>query len=87
MLQSKVMQIASETELTLYDGITTDELDIATINAALQNVQEDIEFDKIATRLLLKVIYKRCTWVLMMKLILKRFIMQVLKLVSRNWRS
>jgi ribonucleoside-diphosphate reductase alpha chain len=56
---AKVMQIASETELTLYDGITTDELDIATINAALQNAQEDIEFDKIATRLLLKVIYKR----------------------------
>ncbi len=58
-ITSKVMQIASETELTLYDGITTDELDIATINAALQNAQEDIEFDKIATRLLLKVIYKR----------------------------
>lgn len=56
---AKVMQIATETQLTLYDGITTDELDIATINAALQNAQEDIEFDKIATRLLLKVIYKR----------------------------
>ncbi len=56
---AKVMQIASETQLTLYDGITTDELDIATINASLQNAQEDIEFDKIATRLLLKVIYKR----------------------------
>lgn len=58
-ITAKVMQIASETELTLYDGITTDELDIATINAALQNAQEDLEFDKIATRLLLKVIYKR----------------------------
>ncbi len=58
-ITSKVMQIASETQLTLYDGITTDELDIATINASLQNAQEDIEFDKIATRLLLKVIYKR----------------------------
>ncbi len=58
-ITAKVMQIATETELTLYDGITTDELDIATINAALQNAQEDIEFDKIATRLLLKVIYKR----------------------------
>ncbi len=56
---AKVMQIATETELTLYDGITTDEMDMATINAALQNAQEDIEFDKIATRLLLKVIYKR----------------------------
>ena len=31
----KVMQIASETELTIYDGITTEEMDQATINAAL----------------------------------------------------
>lgn len=56
---SKVTQIASETRLTLYDGITTEELDQATINAALQNAQEDLEFDKIATRLFLKTIYKQ----------------------------
>ncbi len=56
---SKVIQIATETHLTLYDGITTEELDLATINAALQNTQYDLEFDKIATRLLLKVIYKK----------------------------
>ncbi len=37
---SKVIQIATETRLTLYDGITTEELDIATINAALQNTQK-----------------------------------------------
>ncbi len=56
---SKVIQIATETRITLYDGITTEELDLATINAALQNTQYDLEFDKIATRLLLKVIYKK----------------------------
>lgn len=56
---SYVTQIASETQLTLYDGITTDELDQATINAALQNVQDDIRYDKIATRLLLKTVYRR----------------------------
>jgi ribonucleoside-diphosphate reductase alpha chain len=56
---SKVIQIATETRLTLYDGITTEELDLATINAALQNAQSGLEFDKIATRLLLKVIYKK----------------------------
>lgn len=56
---SKVIQIATETQLTLYDGVTTEELDLATINAALQNTQNDPEFDKIATRLLLKVIYKK----------------------------
>src|SRR5689334_20973925 len=56
---SKVIQIATETKLTLYDGITTEEMDAATINAALQNTQFGSEFDKIATRLLLKVIYKK----------------------------
>jgi len=56
---SKVIQIATETRLTLYDGITTEELDQATINAALQNAHLGMEFDKIATRLLLKDIYKK----------------------------
>ncbi len=54
-----VTQIASETYLTLYDGITTDELDYATINAAVQNIKEDIQYDKVATRLLLKTIYRK----------------------------
>lgn len=56
---SKVVQIASETQLMLYDGITTQELDEATINAAIQNVKDDPDYDKVATRLLLKTIYKR----------------------------
>ncbi len=55
---SKVTQIATETELTLYDGITTDEIDQATINAAVQNIKEDIEYDTIAVRLLLKIVYR-----------------------------
>ena len=56
---SKVIQIATETRLTLYDGITTEELDAATVNAALQNAHLGLDFDKIATRLLLKDIYKK----------------------------
>ena len=56
---SKVIQVATETKLTLYDGITTEEMDKATINAAIQNVQHDPEYDKIATRLLLKTVYKK----------------------------
>jgi len=56
---SKVIQVATETQLTLYDGITTEEMDQATINAAIQNVKEDPEYDKIATRLLLKTVYKK----------------------------
>ena len=54
-----VTQIATETRLTLYDGITTEELDQATINAAVQNIKEDIEYDKVATRLLLKTVYRK----------------------------
>src|SRR5579872_4911090 len=54
-----VTQIATETRLTLYDGITTEEMDQATINAAVQNIKEDIEYDKVATRLLLKTVYRR----------------------------
>src|ERR1700722_13302311 len=52
-------QIATETQLTLYNGITTDEMDHATINAAVQNIKEDIEYDKVAVRLLLKPVYRR----------------------------
>lgn len=54
-----VTQIATETRLTLYDGITEEELDAATINAALQNAQFDVDFDKVATRIFLKTMYKR----------------------------
>ncbi len=56
---SMVTQIATETRLTLYDGITTEEMDRATINAAIQNIKEDIEYDKVAVRLLLKTVYRR----------------------------
>lgn len=52
-------QIATETKLTLYDGITTEEMDAATINAAVQNIKEDIEYDRVAVRLLLKTVYRR----------------------------
>ena len=54
-----VTQIATETRLTLYDGITTEEMDQATINAAVQNIKEDIEYDRVATRLLLKTVYRK----------------------------
>lgn len=56
---AKVMQIANDTRLTVYDGITTDEMDLATINAAVQNIKDDPDYGIIATRLLLKTIYKK----------------------------
>jgi ribonucleoside-diphosphate reductase alpha chain len=55
---AKVIQVATETKLTIYDGITTQELDEATISAAVQNIKEDPEYDTIAKRLLAKTIYK-----------------------------
>lgn len=56
---SKVVQVASEVQLTLFDGITTEQLDESVIHAALQNVKDDPDFDKIAARLLLKNVYKK----------------------------
>src|SRR3990167_10511740 len=56
---AKVTQIATETNLTLYSGITTEELDKATISAALQNVKDDPEYDRAAVRLLLKTVYRK----------------------------
>lgn len=55
---SKVVQVATELQLTLFDGITTEQLDEAVIHTALQNVKDDPDFDIIAARLLLKNIYK-----------------------------
>ena len=55
---SKVVQVATELQLTLFDGITTEQLDEAVIHTALQNVKDDPDFDKVAARLLLKNIYK-----------------------------
>ncbi len=55
---AKVVQVATELQLTLFDGITSQELDEAVIQTALQNVKDDPDFDTIAARLLLKNIYK-----------------------------
>ena len=55
---AKVVQVASELQLTLFDGITTEQLDEAVIQTALQNVKDDPDYDKIAARLLLKNLYK-----------------------------
>src|SRR3989344_4996030 len=54
-----VVQVATDTRLMLYDGMTTEEMDRATIDAAVQNIKIDIEYDKVATRLLLKTIYRK----------------------------
>src|SRR3989344_7686688 len=54
-----VVQIATDTRLMIYDGITTYEMDRATIDAAVQNIKNDTEYDKVAVRLMLKTIYRK----------------------------
>jgi ribonucleotide reductase alpha subunit len=54
-----VTQIATELSLTLFNGITTEQLDEAVIQVALQNVKDDPIYDQIASRLLLGTIYKK----------------------------
>ncbi|MCA9341841.1 ribonucleoside-diphosphate reductase subunit alpha [Candidatus Saccharibacteria bacterium] len=54
----KVVQVATELQLTLFDGIKTEELDEAVIQTALQNAKDDPDFDTIAARLQLKNDYK-----------------------------
>lgn len=55
---TRATQIASELEITLFDGITSTQLDEAVIQVALQNVKDDPTFDTIAARLLVKTLYK-----------------------------
>lgn len=55
---ARAAQIQSEVEITLFDGMTTDDLDEAVIQVALGNVKDDPAFDTIAARLLVKRLYK-----------------------------
>ena len=55
---TRATQIASELEITLFDGITTTQLDESVIQVALGNVKDDPAFDRIAARLLIKTLYK-----------------------------
>ncbi len=56
----KVVEIATSTQMTLYDGIKTEELDRLLVNSALENLIEDPkDYDKVASRLTIKNIYKK----------------------------
>ena len=56
---ARVTQLQSELEITLFDGITSEQLDEAVVQVALQNVKDDPAFDTIASRLLVKTHYKK----------------------------
>ncbi|MEJ0072481.1 MAG: ribonucleoside-diphosphate reductase subunit alpha [Candidatus Saccharibacteria bacterium] len=53
-----VVQVATAVQLTLFDGITSEQLDESVIQAALQYVKDDPDYDTIAARLALKNLYK-----------------------------
>jgi transcriptional regulator NrdR family protein len=46
---SKVVQVATEVSFTLFDGITTEQLDEALIQTALQNVKDDPYYSRQST--------------------------------------
>ncbi len=56
---ARITQLQSELEITLFDGITSEQLDEAVVQVALQNVKDDPAFDTIASRLLVKTLYKK----------------------------
>ena len=55
----RTTQLLSDLEITLFDLITSEQLDQAVIQVALGNAKDDPQFDTVAARLLLKTIYKR----------------------------
>ncbi|MDT9594954.1 ribonucleoside-diphosphate reductase subunit alpha [Nocardioides zeae] len=55
---ARATQLRSELEITLFDGITSEQLDEAVVQVALQNVKDDPAYDTIASRLLVKSLYK-----------------------------
>ncbi|GGF50506.1 ribonucleoside-diphosphate reductase [Marmoricola endophyticus] len=55
---ARATQLRSELEITLFDQITSEQLDEAVVQVALQNVKDDPAYDTIASRLLCKSLYK-----------------------------
>ncbi|MDO4660647.1 MAG: ribonucleoside-diphosphate reductase subunit alpha [Candidatus Saccharibacteria bacterium] len=55
---SKIVQIVRELQLTLFEGMTTSQLDETLIQTAVQNIKDDPDYDTIAARLLLRTIYR-----------------------------
>ncbi|GAA5144112.1 ribonucleoside-diphosphate reductase subunit alpha [Nocardioides marinquilinus] len=55
---ARATQLRAELEITLFDGITSEQLDEAVVQVALQNVKDDPAYDTIAARLLVKSLFK-----------------------------
>ena len=54
---AKVIQISGQVQLTIFDGITTEQLSEALIQTTVQNVKDDPDYDVIAARLQLRSLY------------------------------
>jgi len=54
---SKINMIVNEVELTIYDGMDLNQIIESAILVSVQNIQNDIDFEKVATRLELTRIY------------------------------
>lgn len=52
-------QVVREAALTLYDGMSEQELDKALIQAATQHIKDDLSFDRLAANLLLSSMYRQ----------------------------
>ncbi|WP_022909422.1 ribonucleoside-diphosphate reductase subunit alpha [Aestuariimicrobium kwangyangense] len=55
---TRTVQLLSELDIVIFDQMTSEQLDEAVIQVALQNVKDDPAFDTIACRLLVKQIHK-----------------------------
>jgi ribonucleoside-diphosphate reductase alpha chain len=56
---AKIIQIAADVQGMLFDGMSTRELDETIIQAAVQNIKDDPDYDRIAAQLLLRSMYRR----------------------------
>lgn len=54
-----VATVLKQTELTLFNNMTTEQLSESLVNAALQNIKDDPDYDKVASYLLLDSMYKK----------------------------
>lgn len=54
-----VATVAKQTELTLFNKMTTEQLTESLVNAALQNIKDDPDYDNVASYLMLDAMYKK----------------------------
>ena len=57
-IEEKAKSISEQIDKIVYDKITLSELKEAIINACLQNIKDDYDYDRIATRLKLRQVYR-----------------------------